>query len=100
MNTHAREFVMVERQRLRERAERTIEALMDILDQLDTDPDLEDCGDEEPTLGWEDGNPSRFAGGSSLGSLDCELDWEDCGPGDLDRFFRGWGPTSIGEVVP
>lgn len=48
MNAHTREFVMVERQRLRERAERTIEALIVLLDELDSDPDEEDGGDDEP----------------------------------------------------
>ncbi len=48
MNAHTREFVMVERQRLRERAERTIEALIVLLDELDGDPDEEDGGDDEP----------------------------------------------------
>ncbi|WP_425106508.1 hypothetical protein [Ancylobacter sp.] len=45
MNAHTREFVMVERQRLRERAERAIEALIGLLDEMDGDPDEED-GDE------------------------------------------------------
>lgn len=49
MNTHSREFVMVERLRLRERAERTIEALIAMLDELDGDPDVEegDPADDE-----------------------------------------------------
>lgn len=42
MNAHPREFVMVERRQLRERAERTIEALIAMLDELDGDPDTED----------------------------------------------------------
>jgi hypothetical protein len=52
MNAHPREFVMVERRALRERALRTIEALIVLLDELDGDPDmesdeLEDDGDQE-----------------------------------------------------
>lgn len=50
MNAHTREFVMVERQRLRERAERTIEALIGLLDELDGDPDEEDGGDAEDEI--------------------------------------------------
>lgn len=42
MNAHPREFVMVERRQLRERAERTIEALIAMLDELDGDADTED----------------------------------------------------------
>lgn len=46
MNAQTREFVMVERRQLRERAERAIEALIAMLDELDGDPDLEDNGDD------------------------------------------------------
>lgn len=42
MNMHMREFVMVERRQLIERTERSIEALIALLDELDGDPDLED----------------------------------------------------------
>lgn len=67
MGIHVREresfvpyFVMVERRRLRMRAEAAIESLLAILDEIDGDPDLEnhdpeldDDGDcHEPELGW------------------------------------------------
>ena len=49
MGTHVREresyvpeLAMVERRQLREHAERTIEALIAMLDELDGDPDLEE----------------------------------------------------------
>lgn len=50
MNTHSREFVMVERQAVRERAERTIEALIAMLDELDGDPDLEPSISNHPYI--------------------------------------------------
>lgn len=50
MNAHTREFVMVERQRLRERAERTIEDLIGLLDQLDGDADAEDGDADEDEI--------------------------------------------------
>lgn len=50
MNAHTREFVMVERQRLRERAERTIEDLISLLDQLDGDADAEDGDADEDEI--------------------------------------------------
>ncbi|MFT0862287.1 hypothetical protein [Ancylobacter sp. G4_0304] len=52
MNAHTREFVMVERRQLRERAERTIEALIAMLDELDLDPDLEDDGTGEDEIDY------------------------------------------------
>ncbi|WP_428028804.1 hypothetical protein [Ancylobacter sp.] len=85
MNAHTREFVMVERQRLRERAERTIEALIVLLDELDADPDEEDGGDGEPdsdgepSLGWEGGRPGVFAGGTGRWDCDCEHDPAESG---------------------
>lgn len=52
MNAHTREFVMVEHQRLRERAERTIEALIGLLDELDGNPDEEDGGEAEDEIDY------------------------------------------------
>lgn len=92
MNAHTREFVMVERQRqrLRERAERTIEALIVLLDELDADPDEEDGDDDEPdsdcepSLGWERGRPGVFAGGTGFFDCDCEHDPAESGIADAD----------------
>ncbi len=58
--THIRDFVMVEQASLRKRTEAAIEALVAMLDELDGDPDLEPDNDDEPWLGWEGGQPSRF----------------------------------------
>ena len=41
MSAHTREFVMVERRALRERAEEAIERLVALLDELDGDVDVE-----------------------------------------------------------
>lgn len=38
--------------RLRKRIEQVIEHLVSILDQFDGDENLEDGGDDEPSLGW------------------------------------------------
>ncbi len=57
--THIREFVMVERQALRQRMEAAIESLLALLDELEGDADLESANDDEPSLGWEGGQPSR-----------------------------------------
>lgn len=38
--------------RLRREAQAEIDRLLDFLDRLDGDPDLEDGGDDEPSLGW------------------------------------------------
>jgi hypothetical protein len=38
--------------RLRRKAERAIERLLWVLDEIEGDPDLEDNGDPEPPLGW------------------------------------------------
>jgi len=53
MGTHVREreslvpeYVWIERRRLRQRAERTIEELIELLDELDGDTDVEDNGDD------------------------------------------------------
>ncbi|GLK74662.1 hypothetical protein KHC23_23035 [Ancylobacter dichloromethanicus] len=97
MNAHTREFVMVERQRLRARAERTIEALIGLLDELDGDPDEEDGGDEEPdsegepSLGWEDGRPERFGGGTGRRDCDCEHDQAEDGIADAEGLVEQWG---------
>jgi hypothetical protein len=49
--SHVREFVEVPGG-FRRSVEDAIEGLLAVLDQLDGDPDLEDDGSAEPTLGW------------------------------------------------
>ena len=53
--SHVREFVEVPGG-FRRSVEEAIEGLLAVLDQLDGDPDLEDDGSAEPTLGW----PQQF----------------------------------------
>lgn len=53
--SHVREFVEVPGG-FRRSVEDAIEGLLAVLDQLDGDPDLEDDGSAEPTLGW----PQQF----------------------------------------
>lgn len=91
MNTHTRSFVMVEQGRLRERIEAAIESLLLVLDQLDSDPDLEPDNDDEPSLGWEGFSPASFGGGCSLGSLDCEWDLAENGIADWEGLIEQWG---------
>ncbi|UOK71554.1 hypothetical protein [Ancylobacter polymorphus] len=97
MNVHTREFVMVERQRLRERAERAIEALIAMLDELEGDPDEEDGGDDEPdsdgepSLGWEGGRPELFGGGTGHWDCDCEHDQAEDGIADAEGLMDQWG---------
>ena len=79
MNAHSREFVMVERRALRERAERTIEALIAMLDELDGDPDLEDHELED----------------------DGDLEWDPAenGLGDPDGLIEQYGGSWNGATV-
>lgn len=84
MNAHTRDFIMVEQGSLRERIEAAIESMVALLDQLDEDPDLEPDNDDEPSLGWEDGSPTRFSGGTTPGTADCEFDIGDDFEGEQD----------------
>lgn len=106
-----REFVMVERQQLRLRAEAAIETLLRLLDEIDGDADLEPDGDEldddgdlrEPELGWcgtgtgwrgddVDGESSRVALNADL---EDEHDGSEPDEGD-DEPSLGW---SEGEAL-
>lgn len=90
MNAHTREFVMVERQRLRERAERTIEALIVLLDELDTDPDVEMNGDEL------DGDFDDYALEDDDPAEDCgDMEWSLGATHNIDQ-RAGWGPHAFG----
>ena len=50
-DNYVRDFVMVEQSALRRRLEAAIERMIDVLDQLDRDPDFESDNDNEPWLG-------------------------------------------------
>ncbi len=52
---------------MRATLELAAERIISILDQLDQDPDLEDGGDAEPSLGGPEGDGSRCA--AETGSL-------------------------------
>ncbi|MBE2181611.1 MAG: hypothetical protein IAE97_14190 [Chthoniobacterales bacterium] len=56
-----RTFEMVESTRLRARIAVAIEGLVDLLDELDHDPDFEPDTDDEPTLGWREGRCGQGA---------------------------------------
>ncbi len=60
--SYAREFVEVPGG-FRRTVEDAIEALICVLDQLDADPDLENGGCDEPTLGW----PNAMEGRGAIG---------------------------------
>lgn len=51
----------------------TIENLIALLDEIEGDPDLEETGDLEPSIGWPEGGPSRLAKGMRHDD-DCEAD--------------------------
>ena len=62
---------------LRTRIETAIEGLVALLDAIDGESDLEDSGDNEPSLSTGTYNwiPTR----QSTESVDCELDYGDIG---------------------
>lgn len=70
------EHPAVERQRLRRKLERVIDRLILTLDALDDDPDLEDGGDDEPSLSAVIPRPSDGQHGSR---------WFGSSPDDDDR---------------
>jgi hypothetical protein len=55
--------------------ENTIERLVELLDQIDPDPDLEDNGDREPSLGWP--IPQAKLGQGLNTDADCRGDFGD-----------------------
>ena len=98
------EHPAVERQRIRRKLERVIDKLMTALDAIDGDADLEDTGDDEPSLSaplpyasisqslWADGGEDdREDDGAdaepSLGSTEGQADqtrWASGGHADLE----------------
>ena len=79
---HPREQLRQMRAKIAEAAQR----LIDLLDQIDGDPDLEDGGDSEPSLGSlaqiHQGNWSASAWGSDIGATD-DLE-EQCDDDGID----------------
>lgn len=76
------EHPAVSRQRLRVRLAALIDRLITMLDDLEADPDLEDAGDDEPSLSA--GNPVETWQGNQTawlegGDADCEVSCEDEG---------------------
>lgn len=76
------EHPAVSRQRLRARLTALIDRLITMLDDMEADPDLEDAGDDEPSLSaanpveaWQ-GNQTAWLEG---GDADCEVACEDEG---------------------
>ncbi|TRC92179.1 hypothetical protein FJV76_32280 [Mesorhizobium sp. WSM4303] len=72
----------------------SIEALIDMLDDLSPDPDLEETADDEPWLGWPTRGPqtlhSPFHEGRGSVYDDRELDDSDDEEGGDDEHSNGW----------
>ena len=66
---------------LRKEAVAEIERLLTFLDDLDGDPEMEESGDLEPSLGWPDGRGPTFAPATDDLERD-ESDDEDGGDGE------------------
>lgn len=71
--------------RLRREAAAEIERLIALLDVLDADPDLEEPGDAEPSLGW-----------TFTGYLGGDSDGEDQTEEDEDNHDREFDPAEMG----
>jgi hypothetical protein len=70
--------------------ENAIERLVELLDQIDPDPDLEDNGDSEPSLGWP--IPQENLGHRLNTDADCRGDFGDDREHDMadDEPSLGW----------
>ncbi|MFG1298115.1 hypothetical protein [Xanthobacter variabilis] len=86
MRSSIRTFEMVETSRVRARIADLIEALVDLLDSVEPDPDFEPDNDDEPSLGWCDSRSPAGFGSTDDGEFNGdELDDNgDCEP------FLGW----------
>lgn len=73
--------------RLRKRIEQVIEHLVSILDQFDGDENLEDGGDDEPSLGWTERGPDACL---SAPSDDREVEDENDEDGADHEPTLGW----------
>jgi hypothetical protein len=78
---------MVDLLSARKRLEARIEEMIELLNILDGDPDLEDNGDEEPSIG----NVGRYVGGQCL--YDLETDTADDEPSLGWNIDGDMGPT-------
>lgn len=82
---------------LRRHIETTIEALLDQLDELDGDCDIEEAGDDEPSLGWPMAGPHVYRPHGSQYAVDSgddrehdEAEMEEGDPfGDLEPDDEG-----------
>lgn len=92
MGTHVREresyirdFVMVEQGSFRHQVEAAIERLIDVLDQLDVDPDLEPDNDNEPSLAApETDMPSYLRWVAERSHYGSQAAWSDGGLLDFE----------------
>ena len=73
--------------RIRDQADETAAFLISVLDARSEDPDLEDNGDEEPSLGW---TKTGHLGGWA-GFYNCDLEEGDPleDDGDLEPYLAG-----------
>ncbi len=74
---HPRLVELIERRKLRLKIEAAVSRLIDVLDEIDPDPEFEPEGNDEPSLGWPNRKPggmqSTFGNTSDLeGSGDVE----------------------------
>lgn len=83
-----RTFEMVETTRFRARVVAAIETLVDLLDELDHDPDLEPDNDDEPSLGWREAR-----GGEGL----CPTFTDEA---ELGSWIEGARQQHIGRFTP
>jgi len=72
---------------MRQKLEATCAALIDLMDELDLDPDLEEIGDDEPLNGWPDGRQpnARMSCDEDREQDDCDLE-----PASDDERELGW----------
>ena len=70
----------LELERVRPLLEAEVQRLIDLLDQIDEDPDFENTGDEEPWLGAPDARTGSWAGLYAEGNDDREEDDSDREP--------------------
>jgi hypothetical protein len=89
---HANKSYFAKISKIRRAAIREIDRLIDLVDRIDGDPDLEDNGDAEPTLGWSvNGQPGAGTFTDGDGEMEHSLGWTvsghlgDNGPETNDR---------------
>ncbi|WP_024281210.1 hypothetical protein [Xanthobacter sp. 126] len=103
---YVRQFEMVETTDLRACLGAAIEALVDILDRLEPEPDLEPDNDDEPSLGWCNGAPTSRYGGDDDREAEDEHDEDggdrepSLGAPERAAFRHGWVPAGDGTLYP